>query len=310
MSFNVSSLTNYINEQSTELIGRSFFESRSAGYFGGLQAGVKTSDALQLLAVTAVPQADSSCAFNASGSTTFTQRNITVGNIKYQDTLCPKDLRAKWTQILLRRGANAENEELTFANQIADLLVNLIHEHIEVMDWQGDTTSGSEYLNKYDGLIKIIDAASGVVAGNTGSVTSFTSSNAIAVVNAMCDAAPAKIKTSSDKVLFMGTDQFDIYVNALMAANLFHTNATSYADYELSVPGKNVRVIGVHGLDSTNRMFLGRTPNFYLGTDLVSDMEEFEMWYSKDDRNIKYNVAFKRGVQVAYPDEIVQFTLA
>jgi hypothetical protein len=309
MSFNVSSLTNYINEQSTELIGRSFFESRSAQYFGGLQTGIKTSDALQLLAVTAVPQADSSCAFNASGDTTFTQRNITVGNIKYQDTLCPKDLRAKWTQILLRPGANAENEELTFANQISDLLVSLIHEHVEVLDWQGDTTSGSAYLNKYDGLIKIIGAASGVVSGNTTSATAFTSSNAIAVVNAMCDAAPAKIKTKDDKVLFMGTDFFDIYVNALMAANLFHTNATEWANYELVVPGKNVKVVGVHGLDSTNRMFLGRTPHIFLGTDLVSDMEEFKMWYSMDDDNIKYSVKFKRGVQVAYPNEIVQFTL-
>lgn len=307
MGFQVSTLTNYINEQSTELIGRSFFESRSARFFGGLQTGIKTSDALQLLAVTAVPQADSACNFNPSGETTFTQRLITVGNIKYQDTFCLKDLRAKWTQILLRPGANAEAEEVTFANQISELLLSLIHEDIEKMDWQGDTTSWDARLNKYDGLIKIIDAAQGVVAGNTGSVTSFTSSNAIAVINAMCDAAPAKIKTKSDKVLFIGTDWFDIYVNALMAGNLFHTNATSWADYELVIPGKNVRLVGVHGLDGTNRMFLGRTPHIFLGTDLESDMEEFKMWYSMDDDNVKYSVKFKRGVQVAYPNEIVQF---
>lgn len=310
MSFTVSSLTNYINEQSTELIGRSFFESKSAQYFGGLQTGIKTSDALQLLAVTAVPQADSACSFNASGDTAFTQRNLTVGAIKYQDTLCPKDLRAKWTQILLRKGSNAEVAELTFAQQISELLVSLIHEHVEVLDWQGDTTSGSAYLNKYDGLIKIIGAASGVVAGNTTSATSFTSSNAIAVINAMCDAAPEKIKTKDDKVLFIGTDWFDIYVNALMAGNLFHTNATEWANYELVVPGKNVRIVGCPGLSGTNRMFLGRTPHIFLGTDLESDMEEFKMWYSMDDDNIKYSVKFKRGVQVAYPNEIVQFTLS
>lgn len=309
MSFVVSSLTNYINEQSKELIGRSFFESRSAEFFGNTQTGIKTSDALQLLAVNAVPQADSSCAFNASGDTTFTQRTLTVGAVKYQDTLCPKDLRAKWTQILLRPGSNAENADLTFSNQIAAMLVSLVHEHVEVLDWQGNTASTNAYLNRYDGLIKIIDAASGVVTGNTGSATSFTSTNAIAVINAMVDAAPAKIKTKSDKVLFIGTDWFDIYVNALLAGNFFHTDATSWADYQLVIPGKNVRLVGVHGLDGTNRMFLGRQENFFLGTDLESDMEEFKMWYSMDDDNIKYSIKFKRGVQVAYPTEVVEFTL-
>lgn len=308
MSFVVSSLTNYINEQSTELIGRSFFESRTARFIPNVQSGIKTSDALQLLAVNAVPQADSSCSFNASGDVTFTQRNLTVGYIKYQDVLCPKDLRAKWSQILLRAG-NEENRELTFASQIAEMLVAMVHEHVETLDWQGDTTNGSAYLNKYDGLIKIIGAAAGVVDGNTTSAANFTTSNAIAVINAMCDAAPAKIKTKSDKVLFIGTDWFDIYVNALMAGNLFHTNATSWADYELVIPGKNVKLVGVHGLDGTNKMYLGRQSNFFLGTDVLGDMEDFEMWYSQDARNIKYNISFKRGVQVAYPNEIVKFVL-
>lgn len=313
MAFDVSSLANYVNQQSKELIARSYFENRSAEYFGGLQTGIKTSEALQLLDVSAVPQADSACSFNASGTTTFTQRNITVGAIKYQDTLCPKDLRAKWTQILLKQGSNAENESLTFEGYVADELINLIREHVEVSDWQGDTASANAYLNKYDGLIKLIDNAATAVAGNTGAVTSgtgFTASNAIAIINAMCDAAPAKIKTKSDKVLFIGTDWFDIYVNALMTANLFNFDATKWADYVLTVPGKNVKIVGVHGLDAKNRMFLGRMPNFHLGVDLQNEYEVFDMWYSKDDDNIKYSVKFKRGVQVARPNEIVQFTFA
>lgn len=312
MAFVVLSLVDYINQQSKELIARSYFDNRSAEYFGGLQTGIKTSKALQLLDVSAVPQADSACSFNASGNVTFTQREITVGAVKYQDTLCPKTLRAKWTQILLKQGNNAEME-LTFESQIADMLVDLVKEHVEVLDWRGDTASANAYLNKYDGLIKIIDAAGTAIDGNTGNVTSgtgFTTSNAVAIINAMCDAAPAKIKTKSDKVLFVGTDWFDIYVNALMEDNLFNFDATKWADYVLTVPGKNVKVVGVHGLDSTSRAFLGRMPNFWLGVDLESDEEQFEMWESKDDQNVKYSLSFKRGVQVAYPNEIVEFTFA
>jgi hypothetical protein len=51
MAFVVSSLTDYIDQSSTELIARSYFENRSAEYFGGLQTGIKTSAALQLLDV-------------------------------------------------------------------------------------------------------------------------------------------------------------------------------------------------------------------------------------------------------------------
>jgi hypothetical protein len=308
MAFVVSSLTDYIDQSSTELIARSYFENRSAEYFGGLQTGIKTSAALQLLDVTAVAQADSACSFQASGNTTFTQRNITVGAVKYQDTLCPKALRAKWTQILLKQGSNAENEELTFATQIGDMLVELIKENVEVWDWQGD----SGVVGFYDGLIKLIDAATTAVDGNTGSVASGTGivvGNVVAIINAMCDAVPAKLKTKSDKVLFVGTEVFDKYVNALITANLFAVDATTWSDYVMTVPGKNVKVVGVHGLDATNRMFLGRTPNFHLGVDMENEEEEFKIWYSQDDDNIKYSVKFKRGVQVAYPSEIVEFTL-
>ena len=45
MSFDVSSLTNYVNEQSTDLISRLYFEKTSSDYFT-FQSGVKKTDAL------------------------------------------------------------------------------------------------------------------------------------------------------------------------------------------------------------------------------------------------------------------------
>jgi hypothetical protein len=303
MGFVVSSLTDYIDQSSKELLGRSFFENRSAEYFGGLQTGIKTVAALQLLAVSATAQADA-CGFTASGSTTFSQRELTVGALKYQDTLCMKDLKAKWTQTLLKQGSNAENESVSFESEIADLLISLVKEEIEAADWQGNGI--------YTGLIATIDAAGTAVSGNTGAVTvatDFTATNAIAIINAMCDAAPAKIKTKSDKVLFIGTDWFDIYVNALMNANLFNFDATAWADYTLVIPGKNVKLVGVHGLDAEDRMFLGRMPNFVVGTDMENEEEQFKLWYDENADLIRYSIKFKRGLQVAYPNELVQFTL-
>jgi len=311
MSFDVSSLTNYVNEQSTDLISRLYFEKTSSDYFT-LQSGVKKTDALHLLAVTAFPQDGSSCAVSASGDVTFTDRNLTVGQITYFSGFCMKDLIPKYTQILLRAG-NAETEDMAFEAEVADSIVKTIMEHNETADWQGDTASANVYINRYDGLIKIIDAATTAVDGNTSAATAISSGasgNVDTLISDMCNARPAKVKSAANQVLFVGQDTFDKYVDTLNAKNLYHVNATDWANYTVSIPGKNVTLVGVVGLDGTNRMFLGTQENFFLGFDLQNDEEEFDMWYDKKDDKVYYRVKFKRGLQVAYPDEIVEFTLA
>jgi len=311
MSFDVSSLTDYVNEQSTDLISRLYFEKTSSDYFT-LQSGVKKTDALHLLAVTAFPQDGSGCTPSASGDVTFSDRNLTVGQITYYSGFCMKDLIPKYTQILLRNG-NAETEEMVFEQEVANSIISTIMEHNEVADWQGDTNSSDIYINRYDGLIKIIDAAGTAVDGNTTSETSITSGasgNIDTIITNICNARPAKVKSAPNQVLFVGQDNFDKYVDTLNAKNLFHVNATDWANYTVSIPGKNVTLVGVVGLDGTNRMFLGTQENFFLGFDLQNDEEEFDMWYEKKDDKVYYRVKFKRGVQVAYPNEIVEFTLS
>ncbi len=311
MSFDVSSLTNYVNEQSTDLISRLYFEKTSSDYFT-LQSGVKKTDALHLLAVTAFPQDGSGCAVSASGDVTFSDRNLTVGQITYFSGFCMKDLIPKYTQIMLRAG-NAETEDMMFESEVADSVIKTIMEHNENADWQGDTASANVYLNRYDGLIKIIDAATTAVDGNTSAATAITSGasgNIDTLISDICNARPAKVKSAANQVLFVGQDTFDKYVDTLNAKNLYHVNATDWANYTVSIPGKNVTLVGVVGLDGTNRMFLGTQENFFLGFDLQNDEEEFDMWYDKKDDKVYYRVKFKRGLQVAYPDEIVEFTLA
>ncbi len=311
MSFDVSTLTDYVNEQSTDLISRLYFEKTSSDYFT-LQSGVKKTDALHLLAVSAIPQDGSGCSATASGDVDFTDRDLTVGQITYFSGFCMKDLIPKYTQILLRAG-NAETEDMAFESEVAESVIKTIMEHNEVADWQGDTvvTNTNVYTNKYDGLIKIIDNATTAIDGNTSSATAITSGasgNVDTLISDMANARPAKVKSAANQVLFVGQDTFDKYVDTLNAKNLYHVNATDWANYTVSIPGKNVTLVGVVGLDGTNRMFLGTQENFFLGFDLQNDEEEFDMWYDKKDDKVYYRVKFKRGLQVAYPDEIVEFS--
>ena len=126
----------------------------------------------------------------------------------------------------------------------------------------------------------------------------------------ICDARPAELLTKANQVLFCGTDFFNKYTRTLAAKNLYHVNATDYKDYVMDIPGTNVKLVGVHGLDATNRLFLSRVENLILGFDLENDEEQFDMWYEKKEDSVYYRVKYKRGLQVAYPNEIVQFELA
>ena len=91
MAFNVTGLTNYTNEQSTELVVKSLFGGKTAALLqaaGQVQVGVKSAEALNILDSDVYFQADG-CGYTASGNTTFSQRTITVGKIKVEETLCP-----------------------------------------------------------------------------------------------------------------------------------------------------------------------------------------------------------------------------
>ena len=89
MSFVVSSLTDYVDQSSTDLLLPAVSQGKTATIVN-LQAGVKSSAALQLFDSTVVFQ-DDSCAFAGSAATTFSQREIVVEGVKVQEVLCPKD---------------------------------------------------------------------------------------------------------------------------------------------------------------------------------------------------------------------------
>jgi hypothetical protein len=76
---------------------------------------------------------------------------------------------------------------------------------------------------------------------------------------------------------------------------------------EFTVPGTSYKVIPVHGLTGTDDIYAFRMSNIFLGVDLQGEDERFEMWYSQDDRNVKFHSSFKIGVQFAFMDEIVKF---
>jgi hypothetical protein len=308
MSFDLNSISTYVDQTKVGLIGKTITSAKTVDYLT-MQVGVKGSTALNLLTNTVYFQNGNSCSFSNSGSSTLSQRNIVPGIIKVNKEYCPDSLLGYWAGYEVE--VKAGKKTLPFQEMLINKDIESIGSALEKAIWQGDTNSSDVNLNKFDGLIKIIDAVSGSTqnAAN-GGITGITSSNIITLVNNVYAAIPSELIDKEDVIIFAGNDTFRTYVMALAAANLYHYTGTVDGKMEVVIPGTSIKMIGVPGLIGTNRMFAFQTANVYFGTDLENDKEAFDFWYSQDDRNYKLEVKFSAGVQVAFPDQIVRFKLA
>lgn len=308
MAYDVSALTDYVNEQNFPLIRKALFGAKTAGLIN-MQTGVKSATALNLLDDTIVFQ-DDGCSRIASGSSAITQRNIEVGEIAVHKDFCPKDLEKKALQTQVKAGS--VQDELTFEEELMGQVTAGIAKTLEKAIWQATGSASDPNLNKFEGLIANIDNSGVAIDGNTSAVSAsvgITKSNIEQIIDDIYVAIPEDIIDHDDVGVFMGIDTFRTYTQALKDSNLFHFNPDAAADFEYVIPGTNVRLYGVHGLNGTNRLFAGKANHMFVGVDLENEEEEFEVWYSQDDRTVKLTNAFKYGTQVAFPDQIVEWSL-
>ncbi len=90
MAFDVSALANYTKENEALLVTSSVLGSKTASLIksqGNVMVGVKSAETINIMDTDAIFQAGGSCGFNASGSTTFTQRTVTVNCKNYKAVL-------------------------------------------------------------------------------------------------------------------------------------------------------------------------------------------------------------------------------
>ena len=306
MSFSLGTLTAYTEQQRLPLITKAVFSARTAALFTK-QVGIKSAAALNLMDTDAALAAGTACGWTASGTTTFTQRNITVAPIKIQEALCPRSLEQYWMQSQLTQGSTYDG--VPFEQAFAEQKALRIAEALENAIWSGSTL--------VTGLLTILNAASGsTVSGNTGAVSAsvgITTANVISIFDGIYNQIPQAILTRNDLVIFCGWNNFRTLIGAFKDKTGVMYNQVDLqglADGDIIYPGTNVRVVAVPGLTGTNRIVCSYLGNFFYGTDLLSDEENFSLWYSKDNDEVRFQAAFKVGVQVAYPDLVVDFRLA
>lgn len=323
MALSVSSLTSYIIENEDLLVVKSLFGGRTSDLIrseGTVMTGVKFAEKINILATDAIFQNGTGCTRVSSGNTSLTQRQVTIGEIAVVEDICVKTLNTVYMSKKLAKGS--DNNVLPFEQEYSDLKANTVAKQLEIAIWQGDTTSGNANLSRFDGYIKLIDAAGTAVNANLaayngiGAIASGTgiiASNVKAIVNSMWLALPADVTGQDDIRIFCGWDVFNKFINAFTDQNLFNFAPTgsevSAANGVVIIPGTNYKLTAVHGLDGTNRLFSMRMSNMFAGVDLENEYESFSMMEDQFKDYLRFKVQFKYGVNVAFPDEIVSFKL-
>lgn len=301
MAINVSALGTYVDEQRLPLIRKAVMGARSAYHFN-LMTGVKGATALNLLDTDVQFGDGYACGWDEAGNSTLSQRILTPGAIKINMSFCDKKLLKTALNYEVKVAAGVKT--LPFEEDFMGGVGEDIAAKLEKAIWQGDTASEDRNLNKFDGIIKVLSGAT-----LASSITIASGDTKTKIVNEVYAAIPSAAYSKGEVVMYVGEDFYRAYIQELIAnGNLVITTGLNDVAMPESIliPGTNVRIIGVGGLNGTDKVYASFKDNFVYGVDLTGDEEVYDLFYDRKEQAHLLTVSFVAGTQVAYPDMVVR----
>jgi hypothetical protein len=297
MSFNLSGLSVYTDQLSTDLVTRAILKPQSVSYLTVRPGLVTGTTAINILGGV-VDVTDLSCGFGAaqvgSNTTAFTQTDLCVKGYQVKEELCPDTLREYW--LSSQMSPSAYQETVPFETAIADYKVRQIGKFIEESIWNGDGTSGSCVV----GLLDQISIANGAVDGSAYA-GAWTASNSFANVWGMIDLLSNELKQEDDLVMYLSMSQYSKVVqglmnqgNAIIAQYPNLSNGTGGVAQAFQFPGTNVTIFGAPGI-STDQVIVGPKKYAFMGTGLIDDQDNFRFFYDSSVDVVKFMSKFRFG---------------
>ena len=307
MAFDLSALSAYTTEHAEEFFAKSVMKSKTAGIMNVL-AGFKPG-------AHKLPEFDhaydlfqdgSSCGFNASGDLAIKQRTINVESLKINTEYCLRDLEAKFTRQILPVGQEYDGLGPVEAGLMMEL-DKKVAKMTELLLWKGNKATAPNAISSLDlvnGLNKVIaDEAGNLAAENaTGALTT---SNIIGAVEGLYDALPVDAySTIQDEawVVLMGDDKAKMYERAYRDT---HGAVVYNQGFEKRfVDGTNIEIVGVAGLNGTDKLVLAKRDNLILAVDVDGEEMDFRVYMDNDMENVRIKARFAMGVQIHFPSEV------
>lgn len=283
----VTGITGYVEEHRSELLSKAMLDGRSRRAFN-LMTDVKGPTTLNIMD-TNVVFGETQCGWNESGSTEFSQRKLEPKALSVNMAFCDKKLLGTYAQYEVKIAAGLE--EMPFEEKWTSQILASVNEQIEKMIYQGTGTDA-----EFKGLIPILSGES-----DTVKVTASDGASAYDYLKEVAKAIPVAVK---NPVILVSTPLYREYMQDLVAANLYHFDPAN-GENEYKLPGTDIRVIAVDGLNGVENVIAADMANLFYGVSADEDSDTFDLWYSKDNREFRLAINFVAGVQVAFPNEVV-----
>jgi len=294
--FNVAALDAFNNELAGELLVKSVIAGSTAEYVT-VTEGIKYKQPLNLQEVDLQIQDGAGCVTTPSGSVTYTQRDIEVCQRSSFDGLCIRDLDSKYIGLLGPNGSYPET--YAFVEDYTSQLVANFQKKNDEFIWTA-TTGAGDCVN---GLNTLLASGSGATFVSSSLPTS---DNLLDQIDGQLENLSVDVQDRDDLTVFMSIANFRKYIVGLRKANnyFYDPNTVENRGSLMSAkhPFANLTVVGTVGLAGSDRIVTGPARHIVIGTDLVSDLDNFQLWYDINGDQLKHRIVTKLGVQVAFPE--------
>lgn len=285
MSFVTTALEQFVNEQHLPLLTAATMETPTINSLGfTIRTGIKYKDKFNVLGGTAPLQAGDGCSFTASGSTEFSQIELEVGKIKYNETLCSDDLDEYWMNYKRLHKATLD-PVMPFASEIITDKIVKIQESNEIGLWQESSL--------YKGFLYHLSGCTEVTLTGATAYEDY--------VKKMYTSIPQKIRKNCK--FYTSQAFYDAYVFELgdkyASSNFMPVND----QLGIRIPNTNTFLIPVPGIED-EKYLIGVNPTYMnIGMDQSGDYETLLAIPDAKTGNVDLVCKYVLGTAIAFPNE-------
>lgn len=303
-NFVVTGLTDYVNNNKDLIIGSFGLLGDGTRKYVTTLTGIKYKERLNYLEIEPELQDAENCGFTPQeGGLTLTEKDIVVVPIKVDIDICPRTLRKKFANYLVRMNAIEEGQRLPFEAEVINGVVDQINAKIETLIWQGNSHLESN-PDLLDGWLYQLANDTDVIDVDTMPAGAYDG------ILAVYMALPGEVIKRGANI-FVAPEIFRVFMQDMVSKNYFHySGAVNEAPTEFILPGTNAVVVSAEGLANSLSIVGTWGKNLVYGTDMENDEEDIDLWYSKDDRIFKLEALWVSGVSYYFGNMIVLGTFS
>ena len=230
--------------------------------------------------------------------------DIDVCALSAMSQVCQFDLEQSFLALQMSQGSNGDFSVAAFMSYYWNEMAGRIQNDLELVRWQGDTTSLDPVLSLCDGYLKKLCAD---VAVNGLYTDAITSSNVLARMTSVLQASPAAVQAMrGDLRLFVSSD---VFVNYQIAAA--SGNTLTYVTAPLAPTFLGIKIVLASGMP-TSTMVLALKTDLIYAFDAEGDAKALKAVNLSDsvaEPYLRTRANLKAGFHYTNPSQIVVYNV-